>query len=150
MTIHKLTETDLSQLILIEELAHISPWTEEVFRRCFASKHHVFGVKEAENLVGFVIYSMQVGECHILNLCVHPTYQKQGFGLALMTHALKVAKEQGAGIAFLEVRRSNAHALLLYKKMGFVQIAERKGYYAEDKNKKAEDALIFAKDLGVA
>lgn len=146
--IYKLSEMDLPRIVLIEESAHITPWTEDIFQRCLEAGYRFLGIDQEQNLVGFVIYSLQVGECHILNLCVEVPYQGKGLGEALLQQALKQAKEEGASIAFLEVRRSNARALTLYKKLGFIQVGSRKGYYPKESGR--EDALIFAKDLGVA
>jgi ribosomal-protein-alanine N-acetyltransferase len=147
MIIQQLYEKDVPQLVLIEEAAYTAPWSEETFKRCFSLGYHLWGLEYADHLVGYIVYAIQVGECHILNLCVHPEHQKQGFGRQLMLHVLTLAKKNGAGIAFLEVRRSNIQAISLYKKMGFIQVAERKGYYPHENGR--EDAIIFAKDLGV-
>lgn len=148
MIFRELHGDSLPLLIPIEESAHLVPWTEEVFQRCFQVGYRCWGLEYADQLVGFIIYSLHVGECHILNLCVHAQHQHQGFGRALLTHGLNKAKQQGAEMAFLEVRRSNEHALLLYDKLGFIQIGERKGYYPNP-GKTKEDALILAKDLRV-
>ena len=147
MTPELLSESDLVRLVVIEDAAHISPWSDDVFKRCFEAGYFLWGLKENEKLVGFVVYSLQIGECHILNICVHPDHQGQGLGHCLLVFALGAAKKDGAGIAYLEVRRSNAKALSLYKKMGFVRVGERKGYYPDENGR--EDALVFAKDLGV-
>lgn len=53
--------------------------------------------------------------------------------------------EKKIGIVFLEVRRSNKPAILLYQKLDFIQIGERKNYYSCESGR--EDALVFAKDL---
>lgn len=146
--IYTLSEIDIPRIVMIEEAAHISPWTDDIFKRCFEAGYHFWGIDEKQELQGFVLYSLQVGECHILNICVNPPYQGKGYGEALLTHALKQAKTEGASIAFLEVRRSNARALTLYKKLGFVEVGSRKGYYPRESGR--EDALVFAKDLAVS
>ncbi len=148
MKLHRLTVSDIPRLVLIEESAHKVPWTEDVFQRCFELRYHIWGLEYAEHLVGFGIYSLQVGECHILNICIHSQHQGAGFGKHLFLHMLDDAQYQGAGIAFLEVRRSNERALALYQKTGFIQVGERKGYYPNGE-KGREDALVFALDLGI-
>ena len=62
-----------------------------------------------------------------------------------MEQALTHARRQGIGIAYLEVRRTNSHAINMYKKMQFLEIGERKDYYPGPSG--SEDALIFAKSL---
>jgi ribosomal-protein-alanine N-acetyltransferase len=78
-------------------------------------------------------------------VCVAHAHQHQGWGRKLLTHAIQYAKQHGAGIVYLEVRRSNTKAISLYRKESFYLIGERKGYYPTVAGQ--EDALIFAKSL---
>ena len=145
--IRLLSETDLPELILIEQLTQLAPWSEDTFTQCFKLGSRGWVIEHDNRSIGFVILMQQMGECHILNICIHPDYQHQGFGQQLLVYVLKAAKEKNAGIAYLEVRRSNQHAISLYKKMGFVEIGDRKDYYPAKKGR--EDAILYAKDLGV-
>lgn len=145
--LRELTITDLPKVLVIEEATQKAPWSGEVFTRCLEMGYKGWVLEESEQITGFVLLSFVLGECHILNLCVHPDHQRKGLGRALLQHALVQAKQKGAGIAYLEVRRSNARAIALYSQEGFVQISERKNYYPDPKVR--EDALVFAKDLGV-
>jgi ribosomal-protein-alanine N-acetyltransferase len=148
MTIRILDNNDFSQLLAIEELTQITPWSEAAFKRC-SEAHYPGWVMEEEGVItAFIILSLATGECHILNLCVHPQYQKQGFGRQILEYALTWAKNKGAGIVYLEVRRTNLPAISLYRKMNFKLIGERKNYYPSPKGKK-EDALVFARDIGI-
>ena len=140
-------EQVLPQLVIIEALGQLAPWPFDVFKRCLLAGYAFLGWVNEDQVIGFIIYSFSVGECHILNLCVHPDYQGLGVGKNLLVHALTVAHETGAEIAFLEVRCSNHRAIALYQAMGFNQIGERKGYYPRGEGR--EDALVFAKDLSV-
>ena len=139
----------MARLIAIELAAQIAPWSEEIFQRCFKMEYDCWVIEENNQVIAFVIMSSAITkESHILNLCVDPLYQRKGHGEALLKYAISQAKSDGMGIAYLEVRRSNYHAILLYHKLGFIQIGERKDYYPAKNGR--EDALIFAKDLGVA
>lgn len=147
MQIHSLTIENIPVMLSIEEAGHLAPWSKDVFERCFDAGYYIWGLSINEELVGFIIYSLQVGECHILNLCIHPKHQHQGYGRRLLDHGLKLVKEKEAGIVFLEVRRSNVNAISLYHKVGFVEVGVRKGYYPIRQGR--EDAIILAKDLSV-
>lgn len=145
MTLRLLDENDLPQLLSIENAVHVAPWPEDVFRRCLQAGYFGWVAEHETQILGFIFVSLQASECHILNICVAPEYQHQGFGRQLLAYALTEVKKKGAGIAFLEVRRSNQHAIALYHQFEFIKIGERKGYYPSLQG--AEDALVFAKDL---
>lgn len=62
-----------------------------------------------------------------------------------MLHLLTVAKRQHARKAWLEVRTSNRHAILLYQKLGFRQQQIRKNYYITRSGRKY--AIVMSKKL---
>lgn len=142
-----LSENDFSELLIIEALSHIAPWDRGTFERCWQAGYQGWVIEYNNKIIGFIIITLYAGESHILNIAIHPDFRSQGFGQQLLEHALAIAKSKGANIAFLEVRKSNDSAISLYQKLGFVQIGERKAYYPDKSGR--EDALVFAKDLGV-
>ena len=148
MLIRPLLAADIPQLLMLEHAAQLSPWSNAAFARCFELNYPGWAAEEQGMLQGFIMLSLKVGECHILNLSIYPHAQRRGLGSALLTGALRWAKQAGAGIVYLEVRRSNFSALALYRKMNFRIIGERKDYYPGDHGGR-EDALIFARDLGI-
>ena len=141
-----LIESDIPELLLIEEVTQIIPWSKEVFKQCLEAGYTGFVLEKNNRLIGFILFSLQMQEGHILNLGVHPNYQRQGLGQQLLLHALANAMQDGAGLIYLEVRCSNHPAIQLYKKAGFKQVGLRKGYYPLELDGR-EDALVFAKDL---
>lgn len=143
--LRSLTKSDLAQLLTIEQSVHVVPWTEETFKICFESGYLGWAVEIDTTIAGFIIVSQQADECHILNVCVARPHQHQGLGTKLMERALSHARQRGVGLAYLEVRKSNSHAIAMYKKMKFHLIGERKDYYPTVNGQ--EDALIFAKNL---
>ena len=145
MTIRTLKKADLPTIMAIEQSIHLTPWTRDTFLMCFESQYAGWVAEADDKIIGFIIASIHSDECHILNVCILREYQHQGYGLKLMDQALTHAKKQGAGIAYLEVRKSNTKAIALYRKMKFLQVGERKEYYPSANGN--EDALIFAKSL---
>lgn len=143
--IRTLFKADLPDILAIEKAVHISPWNEETFKICFQSGYIGWVLEIEGKTVGFIMISQSREEIHILNVCVTHAYQHQGLGYKLMREALNHAKRHAIGIAYLEVRRSNTHAITLYRKMGFHYIGERKEYYPSPTGN--EDALIFAMSL---
>lgn len=141
-----LVDADLPEVVSIEAVTQISPWTLEMFRQCMRANSIGYVTELNGKIIGYILMLSQLGENHILNFGVLPDYQHQGHGTALLTYALNVAKEQHDGLVYLEVRCTNRHAITLYKKLGFKQIGERKDYYSTPTGR--EDAWVFAKDLG--
>lgn len=138
-------KSDLPQLLAVETSSHAVPWTKDTFRMCFEAGYDGWVIEENKKLIGFIIVSAQVQECHILNICVAREHQRQGWGSKLLEQALKQVKANGIQVAYLEVRRTNTRAIALYQKMHFVRVGERKGYYPTEGGN--EDALVFAKEL---
>ncbi|XZN98852.1 MAG: ribosomal protein S18-alanine N-acetyltransferase [Microcoleus sp.] len=78
-------------------------------------------------------------EAHIIMLAIHPQFQRQGLGQALLLALLKSAGDRQLERSTLEVRESNLAAVSLYKKFGFKEAGRRKRYYEDT----GEDALVM-------
>lgn len=128
-----------------EAAAYVHPWTKRIFLDCLRAGYQCWVLANKQKIVAHGVMSVAIGECHLLTLCVHPEYQRLGYGRKLFQLLLDRAYKQKAGVCFLEVRRSNESAIELYRSMGFMQIGERKNYYPGKTNR--EDALILSRDL---
>lgn len=144
LRIRYMTYSDLPAILTIEDKNYQFPWTEDVFKDCLRSRYDCWVCEEDTHILAYCIVSTAVGEAHILNLCVTPEEQGQGIGRKMMEHVIDEARGSAETI-FLEVRPSNEGALALYKKLGFVEIGVRKGYYPSLLGR--EDALMLA--LGI-
>jgi [ribosomal protein S18]-alanine N-acetyltransferase len=78
-------------------------------------------------------------ELHLLMIATHPEARRRGVGRALVEQLIEAAYDKKIMHIFLEVRRSNAAAIALYRAFGFYLLSTRKGYYAD-----GEDALEMA------
>lgn len=135
-------EAHLPQVIDIERRAYPFPWTEGIFRDCLRVGYSSWVVTSpADEVLAYALMSMAVGEAHVLNLCVEPAYHKQGLGRFLLTHLQRLARGAGMDVMLLEVRRSNAPAIALYRSMGFHKLGVRKAYYPAHEG--SEDALLL-------
>ena len=63
-----------------------------------------------------------------------------------MQAAMREAKQRGGESIFLEVDKGNVAALGLYRKLGFDQVGERRGYY-KDANGDVSTALVMKRIL---
>ncbi|MBY5990514.1 ribosomal protein S18-alanine N-acetyltransferase [Ferrimonas balearica] len=125
----------------IEQAAHPYPWSESLLRSCLTAPY--WGeVACTETPVGFYLFQQVLDEVTLMNICVDPVHQGQGWGQALLERALMRARAAEARRCFLEVRASNVAALALYRKVGFVEDVRRKGYYPCSEGR--EDAVLMS------
>ena len=136
---------DLPGVIKNERRGYSHPWTEGTFQDCIDAGHECWlFVFEGKN-IGHGIMSIAAGECHLLNVCIHPDYQGNGFGRILVEHMLQRARSRRAARIFLEVRPSNVVAYKLYEDLGFNEIGVRRDYYPAFVGR--EDALVLAMEF---
>ncbi|MDE2091521.1 MAG: ribosomal protein S18-alanine N-acetyltransferase [Gammaproteobacteria bacterium] len=134
-------EADLPVVITIEKRAYRFHWSEGIFRDCLRVGYGCWVMELGGSIGGYGILSLVVGEAHLLNICVAPEWQRQGYGRLLLEHFIEVARERGAYQMLLEVRPSNKAAVRLYRARGFEETGLRKNYYPGEHGR--EDALIL-------
>jgi ribosomal-protein-alanine N-acetyltransferase len=88
-------------------------------------------------LRGFVMARVVADEAEILTIAVEPALRGKGVGRALLSASLRQAAHAGARAMFLEVDEDNAAALALYRRLGFVKVGERPGYYRRRNGERA-------------
>lgn len=137
---------DLPIVVRNERMSYSHPWTDGIFRDCLQTGNECWLIKREQKVMGHGILSVAAGESHLLNVCIAPDFQGEGFGRILVNHMIQCAKNKGAEKVILEVRPSNRVAILLYQSIGFAQIGRRRGYYPGIEGR--EDALVFALDWG--
>jgi ribosomal-protein-alanine N-acetyltransferase len=142
----RMREADLPQVMEIERDAFSHPWSEEMIRR---ELQHDFSTvllatdAGAGPILGFAVVWLVHDELHVLNVAVAPEARRGGVARRILAEVERVAREQGARVSMLEVRRTNQPAIALYLSLGYRQVGVRPRYYAED----GEDALVMDKPL---
>ena len=144
--VRKARAQDVKTISEIEKSVYEFPWTERIFHDCMNAGYTCLVYENAYELFGYGIMSFADGECHVLNLCVEPSYQGVGWGKSLLNNLLEIARKRKSRVAFLEVRMSNQRAFSLYHQLGFNEIASRKNYYPATGGRR-ENALVLAKVL---
>jgi ribosomal-protein-alanine N-acetyltransferase len=141
--IRSMKRSDLNRVCEIEEKVFPCPWSREAFEAELAPDRCAFPwVAERDGrVVAYMISWLVEDELHIGNIAVEPSAQGEGVGQSLFTSCLDRAAERGVTRATLEVRVSNARAIALYERHGFVPVAMRMGYYSND----GEDAVVMLK-----
>jgi len=140
-----LAEEDVPVIMAIEESAYPFPWSETIFRDCLRAGYCSWVLERDHTIIAYGIMSIDVGECHLLNLCVRPEDQGAGLGRLMLDYLMDTARSHRAEIVFLEVRPSNEAARQLYFNAGFDQVGTRRNYYPAAPGR--EDAIIMARTL---
>lgn len=141
-----MSQGDIQRVMQIEVAAYKFHWTEGIFKDCLRVGYPSWVACIDEEVLGYGIMSVAVGEAHILNLCIDPQQQGMGYGRRLLKRMIRLAADHQADTLFLEVRVSNQVAQRLYESEGFVEIGQRRAYYPAADGER-EDAVILAKTL---
>src|ERR1700729_2286149 len=146
LTVRPMRDADVAEVIGIERASYQFPWTEGIFYDCLRVAYLCRVAIQDQRIMGYAVMSMGAGEAHILNLCVRQESRRVGVGRSLIRYLLEQAEDSGMAEAFLEVRPSNAIAMVLYQSLGFEQIGTRRGYYQAVGGR--EDAAVLRLRLG--
>jgi len=140
-----MTIADVDAVLAIEQAVQAYPWTRGNFTDALSSGYWGF-VEEVEGeLLGFAVLMAGVGEAELLTIGVAAAHQRKGLGRAMLAAMLAAAKARGLARVFLEVRAGNLPAIALYRRVGYIEIGVRRGYYHNKQG--SEDALVMACDL---
>ena len=145
MEIIKMKESHVSQIAALEKLCFSDAWSENSIRSELSIKLSLWLVAvDGDRVAGYIGSQTVLGWADMMNLCVSPDYRRQGLGEQLTAELERQLRENRVECLTLEVRVSNAPAIALYEKLGFVQVGKRPRYY----EKPREDALILRKEFG--
>ncbi len=148
-TLRRARPADVERIVDIEKEGFLHPWSRELIERELGHSWSrillacELGPAADERVVGYIVFWIVHDEVHILNVATALEARRRGIGRALMDAAEEEGRARGARLATLEVRRSNAGAIALYRAIGYRQVGVRANYYAEEN----EDAIVMVKTL---
>ncbi len=145
--IREMHPDDLEQVIRIEHEIFLFPWSIVNFSDSIRAGYHcrVLVQPNSDLVMGYGILMTGPGEAHVLTLGVGAAWQSQGLGRKMLRHLIELSRKHQAEFVLLDVRESNTGAINLYQRLGFQQIAVRKGYYPAMCGR--EDALVMKLEL---
>ena len=142
LIIRKLTEEDVESLSAIESASFSMPWSAEDFAALLTRDYCVYYVAEVDGEVAGCCGMTNIcNEGNIDNVVVAEKFRGQGIATALLERLLEEGNSLGVTAYTLEVRVSNASAIHVYEKLGFVSEGIRPNFY----EKPTEDANIMWK-----
>ena len=144
MRIRKLVLEDAPVIAALEKRCFSDPWSE----KSIASEVHNplaywLVAEDGGEILGYIGSQSVLDAADVMNLAVSPDHRRKGIGEKLIKALTRHLQENGVIALLLEVRVSNAPAIRLYEKLGFVQVGRRPRYYTKPR----EDALILRKEL---
>lgn len=133
----------ISQIAALEKICFSSPWSENSIASELENPLALWlAAVDNGRVAGYVGSQTVMGESDMMNVAVDPGFRRKGVAEALILELTDALKARGSRSLTLEVRASNAPAIALYQKLGFIQIGCRPGYYRGPR----EDALILRKE----
>jgi len=151
---------DLDEVLAIEGVSHLHPWTRGNFSDSLSAGHWAYCVRpEVEGAIkgsyldpkilwAYCILFPAVDELHLLNITVSPKLRRFGIAARMMNAIEGVAAQQNMPRIILEVRPSNFAAVNLYESIGYERIGTRKNYYPVNLTTGLrEDATVMAKSI---
>lgn len=141
MVIRELQGADIDDAHRIETEVSPDPWSRALLAEELTTggtPRHWLVATVDDRLIGFGGVLFVADDAHIMNLAVDRAEQRQGVAARLLARLLTDAGDRGAVGATLEVRASNAAALGLYGRFGFIEAGRRARYYPD-----GEDAVIM-------
>jgi [ribosomal protein S18]-alanine N-acetyltransferase len=138
VTVRSLGYSDLPQVIAIERRAFASPWSLSMFVLELSKPSGIcLAALESGRVVGYLVCARYADVWHLMNIAVDPAARRRGIATALLEQMLDRAGREESFT--LEVRPSNAGAIVLYERFGFRTAGMRRRYYSDT----GEDAVIM-------
>ena len=142
MRIESMTAAYLDEVATIENDCFSHPWSRRSLESELQNETSRFLVAvEDGKVIGYIGMSAVIDEGYLFNAAVDSHYRKKGVGSALVRELVTWCQKHDFAFLTLEVRESNAPAIALYSRFGFVRVGERKNYYSDP----AENALLMTK-----
>ena len=151
-----LSIADLPEVADLERITQLDPWTRDqvlaVAPLLECGEYSGAVLLQAEQILAYVLVRFILDECEILGVGVMPDQQGKGLGQQLL-HTLFDTLPPTVQTIHLEVRVSNLPAQKLDARLGFIEVGQRKGYYAalkSDGSATREDAVLMSKKVNQA
>lgn len=141
VTVVPMTAAHVDAVAALEAGCFSRPWSADALREALAQPTAHFLVAMADTqVVGYLGLYAVADEGTIANVAVAPAARRQGVASALLRQASSFGAAVGLSRLMLEVRVSNAAAVALYERLGFVRDGVRPRFY----DRPTEDAALYS------
>ncbi len=145
INLRKANESDIEQVLEIEEESFKEPWSKNAFLYELLLPRDIalfYVAEENGKIKGYILMHLFEEGLHIINIAVRKEARRKGIGTMMLKKAVNIAEEKNIPLLVLEVRESNIQAINLYKKFGFHTIRTIDNYYSN-----GEKALLMVKEI---
>ena len=141
MNIRRAIPDDAGAIAEMEEEYFSDPWhRRDIFTYICSEDSMSFVATDDSGVpIAYMLGRIIAPEGEIYRIAVKKEHRKRGVGYRLLSFALKTERGRGLECTFLEVRKSNAAAIALYRAHGFTEIGVRKNYYKGP----TDDAIVM-------
>ncbi|MBQ7776280.1 MAG: ribosomal protein S18-alanine N-acetyltransferase [Lachnospiraceae bacterium] len=138
--IRRLREEDVEALSVMAKACFSVPWSAKAFAELVDDEKSIYLVAVCDKeVIGCCGVVNSYGDGDIDIVMVAEKYRGKGIAQVLLQELMKQGREMGVENFTLEVRVSNAPAIHVYEKLGFVSEGIRPRFY----EKPVEDAMIM-------
>ncbi len=139
----RVTSAMLEGIAAVDRAAFAHPWSADALALLCGDTAFGFAVVEDGVPVAYGGMLTVLDEGQITNIATHPNHRRRGYAAGVLAALLEEARARGITFVTLEVRESNAPAIALYEKFGFVTVGKRPRFYTEP----VETALVMQCNL---
>lgn len=139
MQIIKMENIHTDQVLILEKENFSDFYTKQMLLDMNENYYNI--VAFDTEVLGYMSINHILDESDIMRIVVSKNHRKKGIAKKLLQNTFEFCKKNDIKKIHLEVRESNINAILLYEKMGFINIAIRKNYY------KNENGIIMTKEV---
>ena len=144
MILRQWTYEDVYDVAKAELVCFSDPWTFQMLADTFFGENTLTVIAEEDGKkLGYAFLICAGDDADLANVAVLPEFRRRKAAEKMLIFLETQALKRGVKRIFLEVRVSNAAAMSLYLKLGYVGRYVRPKYYGD-----GEDAVVMSKELG--
>lgn len=145
IAIRPMLHSDIEAVSKIEKQSFTTYWNTQAYVTELSNANALYVVATLnDRVIGYGGLWVIMDEAHITTIAVDAGVRGNKIGERILVEMLIKAQKRGATRSTLEVRSTNEPAQRLYKKYGYIWVAIRKAYYA-DNNENAD--ILWINDM---